>query len=409
MSSSATERAAAILATTRPIFDRLSNVYGYEVDLPSGFGPELAKLAAEGGGGIGSWRSLGFDGIMGLGRGHLTFPRGLLIEQFPVLFPPEVLVVGVPRDPKGDRELLDACRQLKDVGYELELVNFLPGQMDSPFLDFGDMVRVSASLPRRDQAEICEKLVARGIRTIATGVDTPRQHENAVEAGFWYFQGDFFRRPILTSAQELPSQKAHYLALLKEVSRPELVYDELETIIRLDVAMTYRLLRFINSAWHGLRQTVDSVRHALVLLGPREVRWWASMLILRELGDDKPKELFRRCLIRAKMAEGIAPLIGLGAKASELFLTGMFSLVEALTNVPLTRVLEGLPLNEDIKLALLIHAGPYGPVYEAVEHYELGEWDQLAGSLEELELDKDALPEVFVAAVRWADNAVNSM
>ncbi|MGB2820461.1 MAG: HDOD domain-containing protein [Phycisphaerae bacterium] len=410
MGTATAQTTVPVFATTQPIFDRLTNVYGYDMDFRSGFEAEFAAAADRGGGGIDFWRVLGFDVVLGLGRAHVTFPRDLLLQSVPVLFPPDTVVVGVPGDLRGDRELIDACRQLKDVGYELELLDFAPDQMDSPFLDFGDIVRLRmAAVPHDEQAALCEEITKRGVRPLASGVATPAQYHEAYEAGFWYFQGEFFRRPVLASDKELPSQKAHYLSLLKEVNKPELAYDELENIIKLDVAMTYRLLRFINSAWYGLKQTVSSIRHALVLLGPSEVRVWASMLLLRELGEDAPKELFRRCLIRAKMAEGIAPLVAMDRQAQELFLMGMFSLAEALTNVPLARVLEGLPLSQDVKMALLAQGGPFGPVYETVEQYDQGQWQRLSETAAALDLDENALPALFGSAIQWADKAVNSL
>jgi len=409
MESVDTDKAVPVFITTQPIFDRLGNVYGYEIDFREGFETEFLAAVEAGGGGVDFWRVMGFDGVLGLGRGHVTFPRDLLLQDVPVLFPREALVVGIPGDLRGDRELIDACRRIKDLDYELELVGFQADQLDTPFLDFGDIVRIRAATDPHRQAELCDELTRRGVRPLAIGVDTPEQYEAASRAGFWYFEGSFFRRPVLTSTKEVPTQKAHYLALLKEVNKPELAYDELENLIRLDVAMTYRLLRFINSAWHGLRQTVDSVRHALVLLGPKQVKLWASMLVLRELGEDKPRELFRRCLIRAKMAETLASFVGLGPRDSELFLMGMFSLVEALTNVPLARVLDGLPLTEEVAAALLRRKGPFGRIHEIVEHFELGQWAGLAEAADALGLDANVTPALFSAAVQWADQALESM
>jgi len=311
---------------------------------------------------------------------------------------------------EGDEELIEACRRLRDVGYELELLDFAPDQANSPFLDFGDIVRVNTAMMVQDErSALCAELTERGVRPLACGLATPEQYKQAEQAGFWYFQGEFFRRPVLMPGKELPSQKAHYLALLNEVNRSELAYEELADLIKQNVAMTYRLLRFINSAWYGLKHNVESIHHALVLLGPQEVRLWASMLVLRELGEDKSRELFRRCLIRAKMAESLAPLVGLETRGPELFLMGMFSLAEALTRVPLARVLDGLPLSADVKAALLIRDGPLGPVCGAVEHYEWGHWDRLSEAAAALNLDEAAMPVLFAAAVQWADNALRSM
>jgi EAL and modified HD-GYP domain-containing signal transduction protein len=410
MGTSVAESTVPAFATTMPIFDRLGNVYGYDMRFRCGFEAQFVEAAAGDPETTDFWNAMGFNELLGVGRAHVTFPRELLVKGVPVLFPADTLVVGVPGDVRGDAAVLDACRRLKEVGYELALDDFHPDQTDSPFLDFGDIVCMdAAAVTGGQQAALCKDLPRRGIRPMARRVDTPPLHDQAQEAGFWYFQGEFFRQPILRPGKELPTTKAHYLELLREVNKPQLAYDDLEQLIKQDVAMTYRLLRFINSAWFGLKQTVASIRHALVLLGPREVKVWASMLVLRELGEDKPKELFRRCLIRAKMAEGIAPLLAMEPQASELFLMGMFSLVEALTDIPTARVLEGLPFSQDIKMALLAQAGPFGLVYETVENYEMGRWELFAQAAAALDLPEQAVPPLFCIARKWADDALASM
>lgn len=394
----------------------MANVYGYDMNFRFGLEAELAAAA-----GLGCdltridfWRALGFDVILGLGRGCVTFSRDLLLQGMPIMFPADALVVGVRGVLRGDRELIDACRQLKDfgyeLGYELDLVEFTVDQMSSPFLDLADIVRVStAGMTRKKQAAVCADLTQRDVRPLASDVATPEQYEEAHEAGFWYFQGEFFREPALAPGRELPLLKAHHLALLREVNKPQIAYDELADLVKTDVVMTYRLLRFMNSAWYGLRQTVNSVRHALVLLGPQEIKLWVSLLVVRGLGEDKPRELFRQCLIRAKTAEAIAPLVGMGSQASELFLMGMFSLVEALSNVPLARVLEALPLNHDIIAALQAQRGPFALVYALIRQYEWGHWKRMSECAAALNLNENVLPALFGTAAQWADNALSSM
>ena len=172
MMETSTETTVPVFATTQPIFDRLAKVYGYDMSFRSGIESELTAAAEMGCDltRIDFWRALGFDVILGLGRGCVTFPRDLLLQGMPAIFPADTLVAGVQGDLRGDRELIDACRQLKDLGYELELVDFAPDQMDSPFLDFCDIVRVStAEMTQKEQAAVCAELTQRGIRPLASG------------------------------------------------------------------------------------------------------------------------------------------------------------------------------------------------------------------------------------------------
>jgi EAL and modified HD-GYP domain-containing signal transduction protein len=395
--------------TLVPIFDRLLKVYGYDLAFRSGFEAHFREMVRDQVDGD-LWSALGFDEVVGLTRAHIIFPPDLVAGELPVLFPAETLIVGLSCDPAGDEALILACRHLKEVGYELAMDGFRAKHLASAFLDFGDIVRVdtTAASPE-EQQRICRELPDRGIRALAVNVNTPEQFDAARDAGFWYFQGDFFRCPVFQPDRQIPTSKLQYLELLNAVNRLELAYDNLEELIKQDVAMTYRLLRFINSAWYGLRRSVSSIRHALVLLGPAQVRVWASMLVLKDMGSGKPNELFRRCLIRGRMAELVAPSVGMESRASELFLMGMFSLADALTDIPIEKVLEALPLSQDVKLALRGNAGDFGLIYEMVASYELGLWETFSRSAAAIELDEDVVPGIFGAARKWADQALGAI
>jgi len=264
----------------------------------------------------------------------------------------------------------------------------------------------TSSVDEEEQKRICEELARRGIHTLARNVTISEALDRARQIGYTYCQGDFFRRPVPRHGKRVPLDQARHMRLLSQVNKPELEYDELETLIKQDVSMTYKLLRFINSAWYGLKQSVDSIRHALVLLGPAEVRLWATMLMLRNIGKEKPDELFRRSLIRAKLAEGIAPLIGLRKKAPQLFLVGAFSLADALTDLSMRKMLENLPLNDDIKQALLGSSSQFGLVCKAVAAYETGQWGSFSDAAKDLHLDEGAMPSVFRASREWTDEAM---
>ena len=403
---SCTQTQTQVFAAAHPIFDRKLKVAAYDVEFRSGFGAlcdEMANRAAP----VDICESIGLEGMVGLTKAHILFPRWTVVMDLPVLFPPEMLIVGIDKGEEADPELVQACQQLAEVGYQISAPYPGAGAPGSPILEFLNIVRVDvAATPESEQAELCEDLWGRGVQAMAVGVDAAEGYDDLPERGYWFFQGDFFRRPLVKPGREIPANKLRYLQLLEKVNQPELPLDELAELVKQDVTMTFRLLRFINSAWFGLRAPVESIRHALVLLGPPEIRKWASMLVLSSLGEDKPEELFRRCLLRAHMAESIAPHVGLGARAAELFLMGMFSLVDALTDIPLARVLRGLPLSRDITMALLAKRGEFAQVQKLVAAYEQGKWSDLTEASQSLHIEESALPGLFAASRRWADAAM---
>ena len=389
-----------------PIFDRAGAVYGYDLAFRSGFEAFYEGL-------FGQWEAVefqmarNFEELTGHGRAHVLFSPVLLGSGLPALLPVDTLTVGMPADTPAEPEIVEVCRELAVSGYELAMDGFGPSALDSPLLEFVDIARADlAAMTGDERRALCDELARRNIVLLARNVETVEAFQEARDLGACYFQGDYFRKPILQPGKEVTTTKLSFLRVLNEVNRPELAYDELDALIRQDVSMTYRLLRFINSSWHGLKKHVESIRHALVLLGPAEVRVWASLLILREVGRDKPVELLRRSLTRARMAEDLAPLVGLDARAAELFLMGMFSLVDALTDVPMDRVMERLPFGEDVKAALLEGAGPLAPVHQTVLAYELGQWDSFAEAARSLQLAEDALPPLHRISLKWAAEAM---
>jgi len=391
---------------TQPIFDGHEEVHSYDLNFRSG-SDELISAERSGADDVAAAGQLVAE-MAGSRRAHVRFSREQIARGVPILFPAEKLTVGIPPDVADGVAVMSAATEMKQFGYELAMDEFEEEHFGSGLLELADEARVSVvQTPEDRQGQICERLAERGIRTTAVDVDTPEARDRAREAGFTYCEGNYYRLPILRPGWEIPASKLHYLRLLKEVNQPELAYDELDSLIRQDVAMTHRLLKFVNSVWFGLKQTVNSIRHALVLLGPPEVRIWASMLVLKDIGDQKPRELFRRCLIRAKLAEDIAPLIHQEKRSSELFLVGMFSLVDALTDLPMDKALEGLALNPDIKMALLGPGGDFAMAYELICAYEMGRWDSFARAATAIDLNEYAMPSLFLTAQSWADQAIS--
>ncbi|MCX7429328.1 MAG: HDOD domain-containing protein, partial [Planctomycetia bacterium] len=297
-----------VFSTRQPIFDRDKKVYGYELLFRRGFEDYYNCLGAQ-------HDSQDLMALVNFGeladgkKGLATFTRNLLLRDLPAVLPKEMVLVGIPADVGVDQDVIGACERLAAAEYELVLDDLPADGLDSPLVALAGIVRVDFSGTQPEQGrEICRRLAQRDIVALAKKVDDTDQFDRALEAGFGYFQGSFFTKPVISGSGELAGNELSYARLLCEVNRPELSLGDLAAIIRSDPLMTYHLLKFINSAWFGVRCVVNSVQHALVLIGPKETRRWASMLVVRNLGQEKPAELLLRSLIRAKVAEKIAPL-----------------------------------------------------------------------------------------------------
>ena len=398
-----------VFSTRHPIFDRSKNVYGYELIFRSGFEDYYNSLGID-------RASLDLMAFVNFGelsdgkKGLAKFTRNLLLRDLPAAMPHDMMLVGIPADIGVDQDVIDACKRLREAEYELVLDDFDADGLDSPIVPLVNVVRVDfAATSDQSAKDILQVLEAHGIAALAKKVDTTEQFDRAIEAGYRYLQGSFFSKPVITDEGELVGNELSYARLLAEVNRPELSVQDIAAIIRGDPLMAYHLLKFTNSAWFGIRCVVNSVQHALVLLGPRETRRWASMLVIRNLGQGKPQELLLRSLTRAKVAELIAPLVNMRQHTPELFLMGLFSFLDAMMDRPMDALLADLPVDKRIKQALLGKPGAFRGVLDLILCYEEGNWDFLAEAAGGLGLQEQALPNPFKQAIKWANKTLGLM
>jgi len=398
-----------VFVARQPIFDKQKAVQAYELLFRSGLENRYTGTSGD----IStldliasSLLVIGLDELTGRKRAFINFTRNLLLQETADLLPSDRVTVEIIEDIQPDDEVLAACRKLKDAGYPIALDDFVLSNMGTPFLDLADIVKVDfLGTPPEDRARIAEELGRRNITALAEKVETIEDFAAAAAAGYTLFQGYFFSKPVIQVGNRITSNRLTQFRLLNEVTRPDFSYDQLEGIMKQDVALTYHLMKYINSVWFALRHEVTSIKHALVLLGPAEIRKWAALMSLRHMGSDKPSELFLRSITRARMGECLAPHIGMKAQAPDLFLMGMFSLIDALLDMPMADILPKLPLAEPVSKALLGQPSLFRAANDTIVAYERGDWDSFATASKELQLDTQIMPSLFSGSLRWANQA----
>jgi EAL and modified HD-GYP domain-containing signal transduction protein len=253
------------------------------------------------------------------------------------------------------------------------------------------------ALERQAVAEHVERLRPLGLKLLAEKVETHEDLEFCRQLGFDYYQGYFFCKPKTISGRSVATNQLIKLRLVSQLQAADVGFDELEDIISCDVGLSYRLLRYINSAFFSLPREVASIRQALVLLGQRNIRKWATLLVLADVDNDKPQELMVTGLIRARMCELLGQARG-GLDADTYFTTGLFSVVDAMMDSTMEAILGELPLSEDIRAALLEHSGSPGEVLHTVLAFERGEIGEVAERLRE----SAPLQAAYLQSVAWA-------
>ncbi|MFQ5509798.1 MAG: EAL and HDOD domain-containing protein, partial [Leptospirillia bacterium] len=269
-----------------------------------------------------------------------------------------------------------------------------------PLVDRAEVIKVDVlGLEDAEIARQFGQLQAFPVKYLAEKVETQEQFEFCRDLGFDYFQGHFLSHPKVIQGRRITTNRMPVLRLLAELNSPDARVDKLETLIGQDISLSYRLLRYINSAFFNLTREVDSINHALVLLGLKDVRRWATLISLAE-SSDKPHELMVTAMVRAKMCELLAEELG-ESNPDGFFTVGLFSVLDALMDAPMEEMLEALPLSEDISQALLAHEGKFGKVLSCTLAYEDGNWKDVSI----LDMEPGKVRAAYLEAITWVDQA----
>ena len=224
--------------------------------------------------------------------------------------------------------------------------------------------------------------------------------------GFSLFQGYFFAKPVIVdpSRQRLNPMKINCLRLIRAANDEDFDFRRIANIIKNDVALSYRLLRVLNSAFFGLHYTVKNINQALAILGMVEVKKWVTLVSLNEMSSNKPVELMRMALLRAKFLETLAPHMGIPRSADDLFMLGLVSLMDTMMDTAMLDLIEQTNLAENIARPLLTGEGRFAELLRMVIHYERSEWDQMLSMAETLHIEPKTLSDIYLEVARWADS-----
>jgi c-di-GMP-related signal transduction protein len=399
-----------VFVARQAIFDRTLKIYGYELlfrsrltEFYDGLEDSLATLQVI----TNSFLTIGASKILGGRQAFINCPQSLVGDERLDVLPRSSTVIEILESVKPDPEVIAACRRLKDKGFKLALDDFTGQPGYDELIDLADFIKVDfRDVSKRARAAICAKYGKRGIRMLAEKVETRQEFKEALNDGYDYYQGHFFARPSIVVGREIEGYRLNYLNVLKEIHKPEIDHRKIADLIQLEVSLTHRLLRFVNSAAFERRRRVPSIEDAVTLLGDDGIRKWVWLAALPALAGDKPGELIICATTRARFCELIAPLAGLANRESDLFLAGMLSLLDAMLDRPLEELLTELRLAGDMEEALLNKGSPgngLATVYAMVRAYEAAEWEDVSRCAKLLRMPETALPELYRQSIAWAE------
>lgn len=395
----------------QPIFNEKRRLFAYELLYR---GADLLSLANVGGNRAtsslltSSFLTEGLEKISGNKPCFVNFTEELLLQNIAENFPNNNIVVEILEDIQPTDAVIAACTKLRDLGYILALDDFVYQKKFIPLIELANIIKIDFRLTPVDEIrQTLDYLSHYKIDLLAEKVETHDEFAKACQLGFKYFQGYFFAKPEEVRIRELATSKLTLLNLLSEINQKNVSNEKMAEIISADVSLSYRLLRYINSAYFYLVTEIESIFYAVTYLGENEIRRFVTLAVISEISTKKPAELVRLAAVRAKFCEKLGEESPLRTKPNELFMLGLFSLLDAMLDSPITDILSKIPVSDNIKQALTDQTGPLAHFLQIVIAYERGHREECFLALKILRIPEKKLYSTYLSALEFADIFVN--
>lgn len=393
----------------QPIYNSNLGVHGYELLFRTGEQNSAAfnELSADGATSttiINSFLEIGLEKLVGDRLAFINLTEKFLLKENALPIPPRQVVLEILEDIPITAKLIRAVERLKKMGFTIALDDYVYNPKHKPIVSLANVIKIDImQLTQKELINHVNILKKYKALLLAEKVETLEEFEFCRDLGFDYFQGYFLSRPRVIKSKSLPSNKLAVLNLLAVLNNPLSDVEELEGAISFDVSMSYKILKLINSAFFNFDNKVDSIKHAIVILGRNQLRSWASMMAMAKL-EDRPSEMIRIAMTRAKMCELLAEKKGIGSREA-YFTAGLFSALDILMEREINELIEPLPLSEEVVAALLKREGPMG---EAINCSVTCEMSKIQDACFQ-ELQEEQIITCQVEAISWSNMVVDAL
>ncbi len=355
--------------------------------------------------------TIGTNPALAHSRYFVNFPYQSLLRRLPLTLPKDKIVIEVLETCQPTDELYLALRELRQQGYMLALDDFVYTPEWERFLPLVHIVKIDISaLGLENSCSFVKQRLAGGSKRkyLAERVETEQEFKQAREAGFHFFQGYFFAKPEMVEQRYISPEQVIAMELFQEVCKDEVDFAKVEQIVARDVALSYKLLHFVNNLSDRLEVTISSFHQALVYLGQERLKMFVSLTVASFISNKKPRELFYLSLQRAHFCSLMSAHNPLQQHKEQAFLIGLFSIIDAMFDLSIETLLEQLPLNRAIKQALLERQGPYGILLNIEECYERADWQGMQQACALLDLPLEDVMSNIAKAQQWSQ-AINKI
>jgi len=390
-----------------PFFDSKMSVTAYRLNSRSG--QTLLGMMAEEMSMSDAVLTPGLDLIQTLGVEPLTGGCPLFVDineyhllmRIPILLDiaPEMLVCVLSNSIKPDDVVIERCRELNTLGFKIAIDGFLEGHTQNPLFELIDYIVLDIkdfTLDEKFKTTI--KALAQLKHIVLSNIPDMDTFNSIVGLPNTVYCGGFFSQPITKGASKISPIKINALTLLKRINEEDFDLGDIADTIGKDPSLSISLLRFINTV---MPRQIESIRNAVAILGQKEVKRWATAAISIQLADDKPNEITKLSLIRARFAENLAKTFSVGVFAPSLFMMGLFSLLDVILERPMEEAVKEVALDETVRAALVDKSGDFYYILEFIYSYEHANWDDIAIRMVKYDLKLEEITQAFVDALVW--------
>ncbi|MEO1765871.1 EAL and HDOD domain-containing protein [Thiobacter aerophilum] len=352
---------------------------------------------------VNTLNNMGTEWLFGDRIAFLNVSNPMLESEFLELLPARRVVLEILEDVAPTPELLPRLNDLRAQGFALALDDY-DGNPDLDFLlPLVSYVKIDVlATPAERLPDLVASVRRHPVKLVAERVETRSMFHTCRNLKFDLFQGFYFARPETLTARVINPGQALVLELLNKV-RANADIGEIEKGFKRDVALSFKLLRYINSVGFGLSCEIQSIRHALAILGYQQLYRWLTLLVVTANEGSTPPALMKTAVTRGRLTELLGQELLDKHERDNLFIVGIFSLLDAMLEMPMEQILERLNLPEPIADALLHREGVYGPFLQLAEACEGADIPRIRALAEALTLDPERVNVAHLQALAWVE------
>lgn len=398
----------AFFAARQPILDTDKKVYGYELlfrTSASNVFPDIDEEKATSKMIEGLQFDLGLDKISAGKFAFINFTEKSILQSYPHLLPKAKVVIEILESVKPTQAIYEKLETLHKEGYTIALDDFIHTKDWERFYELCKIIKVDCLDVSAKQLEDIAELKTRHphIVLLAEKVESYEEFKRYADLGFTLFQGYFFSKPEVVKSVSMSTYQSLLSSLLNEVTKAEIDTNQVTKLIEIDAGLSYKILRYTESPLFRRGKKIENIRQAVVLLGKKELENFIMLLFAASLGGDKPTELIKLSIHRAKFCERLALLSNKKDQLSSAFLVGMLSLIDAMLDANIEELIGNMPLSNTIKEALLVHKGWLANMILLCQLMEKGHWKKIEKGCSLLNIDCDEVALAYEESAEWAE------